>query len=247
MLRDWPWLGDECMMITHTRTPTRSIRPNRVHFVLAVVHFLDGRPTGSERRRRRRRGSRSRRRRRRGGRIRLGRGPGQKVGPAVRYEVGGRYAVEVRLRLRLRVRRLRRGRRRLVMVLLVHRRRPGRTVTVAARPRHHLRRPVGPVVRPVLRPLRHAVAARLREQHRGFRRVGQHGQLRRGQVVRAAAAEHERVHAHADVPAVGVDALVHEHARALQAVHRTWFLVDLVIVKRFVVIMALRRFKYCGQ
>lgn len=206
------------------------MRPNRVHFVLVVVHFLDGRPTGSERRRRRwRRRRRGGRRRRRGGRIRLGRGPGQKVGPAVRYEVGGRYAVEVRLRLRLSVGRLRRGRRRLVMVLLVHRRRPGREVTVAAGPRHHLRRPVRPVVRPVLRPLRHAVTTRLREQHRRFRRVGQHGQLRCGQVVRAAAAEHERVHAHADVPAVGVDALVHEHARALQAVHRTWFLVDLVI------------------
>lgn len=50
--------------------------------------------------------------------------------------------------------------------------------------------------------------------------------------MRATAPEHERVHAHADVPAVAVDALVDEHARALQRVHRTWFLVDLVIYNR---------------
>lgn len=203
------------------------MRPDRIHFVVVIIHFLDGWPTGGEHRRRlRRRGGGGGRRR--GRRVRLGRGPGQKVGPAVRYEVGGRYAVDVR-QLRLRVRRLRRGRRGLVVVLLVHRRRRGTVPVTAVGPRHHLRRPVRPVVRPVLRPLRHAIAARLREQHRRFRRVGQHGQLRSGQVVRAAAAEHERVHAHADVPAVGVDALVHEHARALQAVHRTWFFVDLVI------------------
>lgn len=34
-------------------------------------------------------------------------------------------------------------------------------------------------------------------------------------VVHAAAAEHERVHAHADVRALGLDALPHEHAGAL--------------------------------
>lgn len=219
------------MMVTHIRTPTRSMRPDRIHFVVVVVHFLSGRRRRCRRRRRRR--------------VRLGRRPGQKVWPAVRNEVGGRHAVDVS-RLRLRVRRLLRGRRRLVVVLLVHRRRPGAFPVPAVGSRHHLGRPVRPVVRP-LWPLRHSRASRLRKQHRRLRRVWQHGQLRCGQVVCAAAAEHERVHAHADVPAVGVDALVHEHARPLQAVHRAWFLVDLVIVKRFVMIMALRRFEYGGQ
>lgn len=68
----------------------KPMRPDRVHFVVIVVHFLNGRPTGCGRRLRRwcrRRGRR---------RVRLGRGPGQKVGPAIRNEVGGRYAVDVR-------------------------------------------------------------------------------------------------------------------------------------------------------
>lgn len=38
------------------------------------------------------------------------------------------------------------------------------------------------------------------------------GYLAGGEVVRAAAAKHERVYAHANVMAFGVDALPHEHA-----------------------------------
>lgn len=208
------------------------MRPHRVHLVLVIVFRLSDI--------RRRRGHRRRRRGRR--HVRLRGRPGHEVWSAVRYEIGGRHAVDGRRRRRRRRQagggrsRLSRYRRRgrMVMVFFVHGR-CGRAVRVRRRRRphrHRLGRPVRALAVRPLRPLRHAAAARPREQHGRFRRVRQHGHLRRGQVVRATAAEHERVHAHADVPPVAVDALVHEHARALQAVHRARLLVDLVVCEK---------------
>jgi hypothetical protein len=48
------------------------------------------------------------------------------------------------------------------------------------------------------------------------------------EIVRAAAAEHEGVHAHSHVASLRLDALPHEHACAVQAVHRTRLRTDLV-------------------
>lgn len=46
-------------------------------------------------------------------------------------------------------------------------------------------------------------------------------------VMRAATAEHEVVHAHADVSPVGLYAFVHEHAGSLDAVHGARLRLDL--------------------
>ena len=48
------------------------------------------------------------------------------------------------------------------------------------------------------------------------------------EIVCAAAAEHEGVNAHSHVASLRLDALPDKHARAFQAVYRTWFRADLV-------------------
>jgi len=51
-----------------------------------------------------------------------------------------------------------------------------------------------------------------------------------GVVVRAAGAEHEGVDAHAHVLALGLDALPHEHAGALDAAKGAWLGADLEVL-----------------
>lgn len=48
------------------------------------------------------------------------------------------------------------------------------------------------------------------------------------EIVRAAAAEHKGVNAHSHVASLRLDALPDKHARAVQAIYRTWFGADLV-------------------
>lgn len=158
--KKWP------MTIWRSQATYVPVRPDRVHPVVVVVHVH----AGGRRRRCRDGGGRGRggRRRERGrGRVRLRGRPGQEVRPAVRYEIRGRYSVDVARRFGrcvMRSRR-RRRRRRLVMVLLVDRLqrrrcrgrghgersrgvtvRFGGTTIAGRRPHHHLRRPVRPVM-----------------------------------------------------------------------------------------------------
>lgn len=51
-----------------------------------------------------------------------------------------------------------------------------------------------------------------------------------GEVVRAARAEHERVHAHAHMLALGFDAFPHEHTGAFDSVDRARLRGDLKVV-----------------
>lgn len=53
-----------------------------------------------------------------------------------------------------------------------------------------------------------------------------------GQIVRTAGPEHELIHAHAHVLALGFDAFPYEHAGTVDAVHRAGLRVDLVVVTR---------------
>jgi len=74
---------------------------------------------------------------------------------------------------------------------------------------------------------------RAERERLGGPRVGEdrlrHGEVV-GVVVRAAGAEHEGVDAHAHVPALGLDALPHEHAGALDAAKGAWLGADLKVL-----------------
>jgi len=71
------------------------------------------------------------------------------------------------------------------------------------------------------------------------------------EIVCAAAAEHKGVNAHSHVASLRLDALPDKHARAFQAVYRTWFRADLVAWNvrgrtelRIVFVIGMERYEY---